>query len=292
MEPSVEIDPGAGFCYGVEEVVKEAEDALERGEKLYGLGEMVHNAREVERLSGLGLRTITHEDLAGLSGIKVLFRAHGEAPEVYELARSRNIQIMDGTCPIVLKLQERIRKAYDQMDHEREQLVIFGKKTHPETIALLGQVGGNAVVLGGLEDVELVDPQKSTVLFSQTTMDPDTYKLVEEALQERGSLAVRTAFRSHCGICAQMKRRKPGLKAFARRTDVVVFMSGTNSANGQMLFEYCREFNPRTHWISSVHELKATWFEGASLVGISGATSTSREQLETVRLQVQKIISS
>lgn len=288
----IEIDQGAGFCFGVEQVIRMAESRLREGETVYGLGDMVHNLGEMERLRDLGLRTLTHADLERVHPDRILFRAHGEPPETYRMAADHHIEVIDGTCPIVKKLQEKIRDKFRSMDHSNEQLVIFGNRTHPETIGLLGQVDGDAVVVSSVDDIHLVDPGKTVHLYSQTTMDPDQFRKVESALKERLAPAAVSAFRSNCTICGQMKKRKPGLAAFVRRHDVVVFVSGKNSSNGKMLFEYCRSINPRSHWISGPSEIDRKWFEKASSVGISGATSTSREQLETVSGHIKKFIFS
>ena len=286
----VEIDPGAGFCFGVDEVIKTAENRLRAGEVLYGLGDMVHNAAEVERLKKLGLRTINHEELRTLSPGKVLFRAHGEPPATYQLARDRGVEIIDGTCPIVSRLQKKIRKAYEEMDPETDQLVIFGKSDHPETIGLLGQVNGDALVVNTPEDITAIDPDKRVRLFSQTTMDPESFKEVEKALGKLLQKNAKTGrimhFKSDCTICGQMKKRKPGLSAFARKYDVMLFVSGLNSSNGKMLYEYCLSINPNTYWISSAEEIQGQWFDGYKSIGISGATSTSRQQLESVQEEV------
>ena len=288
----VEIDPGAGFCFGVERVIGIAESLLERGETVYGLGEMVHNQGEVERLRGLGLQTVTREQIPSLSGGSLLLRAHGEPPSTYEMAAKRPVSVIDGTCPIVQGLQEKIRKCYATMDRAKEQLVIFGKSDHPETIGLLGQVGGDALVVSSVEDASAVDPDRGVHLFSQTTMDPDRFREVEEALRKRLRGTGVTTFRSKCTICGQMKKRKPGLSSFAKNHDVMVFVSGKNSSNGRMLYNYCRSLNPETHWVSGPDELDRGWFSKAGSVGISGATSTSREQLEQVAEAVKKLIFS
>jgi len=292
----IEIDPGAGFCFGVEEVIKTAEMRLREGETLYGLGDMVHNAAEVKRLQELGLKTIDHEQLSKLPSGKVLFRAHGEPPQTYVTAREHGVEVIDGTCPIVSKLQKKLKKAYDTMDRSTEQMIIYGKPDHPETIGLLGQVNGDALVLSSVEEVSSVDPHKKVLLFSQTTMDPEHFKEVESALKE--FLQKNTGdkeyvhFRSDCTICGQMKKRKPGLSTFARNYDVMLFVSGKNSSNGRMLYEYCKSLNPATHCISSKEEVKQEWFDACQSIGISGATSTSRAQLESVMEEVKKLIAS
>ncbi|MDX2432689.1 MAG: 4-hydroxy-3-methylbut-2-enyl diphosphate reductase, partial [Bacteroides sp.] len=231
----IEVDRGAGFCFGVEQVIQTAESYLSKGDSLVGLGEMVHNSTEMDRLQNLGLKTIQHKDLGKQSSGLVLFRAHGEPPSSYALAAKNKVRIIDGTCPIVLKLQEKIRKAYESMDHAKEQLVIFGKREHPETIGLLGQVDGDAVVLGSPKEVDLLDPNKTVFLFSQTTMDIDLFREVEDKLRSRLSGTASSGFRSQCTICGQMKKRKPGLQGFVQEHTMIIFVSGKNSSNGKLL---------------------------------------------------------
>jgi 4-hydroxy-3-methylbut-2-enyl diphosphate reductase len=291
----IEIDPSAGFCFGVDRVIEEAQSRLRAGESLYGLGEMVHNQAEVDRLRKLGLQTIQHSDLPSMGSRKVLFRAHGEPPSTYRLAIKYGIEVIDGTCPIVSRLQRRIREVYKGMDHSKEQLVIFGKPDHPETIGLLGQVEGNAIVVTGKSEVGLVEPDKKVYLFSQTTMDPDQFGELENAIRNRIGKSVehmKEPFRSECTICGQMKKRKPHLYAFATQFDLVLFVSGKNSSNGKMLFEFCLGVNPSTHWISGPSDIDPGWLEGIRSVGISGATSTSRDQLEEIREEVFRMVNS
>ena len=292
----IEIDMGAGFCFGVEQVIKTAEAHLQKGEVLYGLGEMVHNASEMQRLHARGLKTINHKEMLELKPDRVLFRAHGEPPATYELAKKHQVEIIDGTCPIVSRLQIKLKHAYDSMDRNTEQLIIFGKPDHPETIGLLGQVNGNAVVVTTLEDLKKVEPGKKVILFSQTTMDPDRFSEVENNLKDRltgiPEEQKESSFRSNCTICGQMKKRKPELSSFAKQYELILFVSGKNSSNGKMLYEFCKSINPGTYWISQSNEIQPEWFAGISTIGISGATSTSRDQLESVYLEVKKLTSS
>ncbi|MEN8201916.1 MAG: 4-hydroxy-3-methylbut-2-enyl diphosphate reductase [Bacteroidota bacterium] len=292
----IELDPGAGFCFGVDQVIKTAEDHLRKGEVLYGLGEMVHNSEEVSRLNKLGLLTIDHSELDAVKSGRVLFRAHGEPPATYQRAREKGIEIIDGTCPIVSRLQAKVKAAFEAMDHQTQQLVIFGKSDHPETIGLLGQVDQAARVVNSLADVPGIDPSKEVFLFSQTTMDPDQFREVEEGiiahLNKHQVRSDRELLKSDCTICGQMKNRKPGLAEFAKSHDLILFVSGKNSSNGKMLYEFCTSVNPETHWISRGQDIDPAWFSGKEMVGISGATSTSMEQLQAVAEQVKKLILS
>lgn len=289
----IEIDPGAGFCFGVEQVIKTAESHLQKGEILYGLGEMVHNDSEMHRLHIQGLKTINHDEMLQLKPERVLIRAHGEPPSTYQLAEKNQIDIIDGTCPIVARLQKKLKHAYDSMDHESEQLVIFGKSDHPETIGLLGQVNGDAVVVNSLKDIKKVKPGKRILLFSQTTMDPERFSEVEDSmkdfLKEIPGEQKELSIRSDCTICGQMKKRKPELSSFAKNNELILFVSGKNSSNGKMLYEFCKSINPTTYWISQSNEVDPEWLTGIESIGISGATSTSRDQLESVLNQVKKL---
>lgn len=292
----VEIDTSAGFCFGVERVLEDAAARLRNGESLVGLGEMVHNQAELKKLEAMGLKTIRHEDLSTTDSGKVLFRAHGEPPSTYRIAAEAGLEVIDGTCPIVISLQKKIKAAYLKMDRAKEQLVIFGKPDHPETIGLMGQVNGDATVVTGPGEVGKIERGKKVHLFSQTTMDPEQFGEVEKAIQalaEQEPGPSRTVlFRSECTICGQMKSRKPKLTAFAQQHSVILFVSGKNSSNGKMLFKHCLGINPSTYWISGPSEIEKQWLLGAASVGISGATSTSAGQLKQIREEVIRILSS
>lgn len=289
MGRQIDIDPSAGFCFGVEKAIEIAEEKLGQGEQVYGLGEMVHNEEEVDRLSKKGLKVVSVDAFQEIGPAKVILRAHGEPPSTYEKAAEQGIELIDATCPIVKSLQKKIRKRYEALDPEREQIVLFGKEDHPETIGLKGQTEGNAVVVSDPEDLSGVDPGKRVYLFSQTTMDPDRYFQLEKKLGDQVQPGRNTKPVSNCSICNQMKRRKPDLKEFARTHDVIVFVSGSSSSNGKMLYEYCRLHNDRTFWIHRQEDIDPDWFRADDRIGISGATSTPVWQLGKVRKYLETI---
>ncbi|HKK61315.1 MAG TPA: hypothetical protein VJ951_02075, partial [Bacteroidales bacterium] len=212
--PLIEVDPGAGFCFGVEKAIEQAESLLKRGEKVFSLGYLVHNSVEVERLKNAGLGVVKREELDGLKNAKLLFRAHGEPPSSYRMVKDYGISLIDATCPIVIKLQKRIKKKYVEMDPAKEQIVIFGKERHPETIGLLGQTENNAVLITDPDDLSAIQNEKKVFLYSQTTMDPDQFVKLETNLKRKFDLQKVGKVASHCTICGQMKRRKPDLKKF------------------------------------------------------------------------------
>ena len=142
----VEIDEHSGFCFGVVNAIRKAEQELERG-MLYCIGDIVHNDLEVERLRLRGLKTIEHEQFARLQHCRVLFRAHGEPPVSYEIAQKNEVEVIDASCPVVLNLQKRIRKAYEQTREQGGQVVIYGKRGHAEVVGLVGQTNGEALVI-------------------------------------------------------------------------------------------------------------------------------------------------
>jgi 4-hydroxy-3-methylbut-2-enyl diphosphate reductase len=289
----ITIDQHSGFCWGVVRTVEIAEEELKETPKMYSLGPIIHNPMEIERLAEKGLETITHSDFERLAGQKVLIRAHGEPPATYALARTHGITLVDATCPVVTKVQERIRKFYDQ----GYQIVIFGKKDHAEVIGLVGVTNNEAVVIRTVEEVEKVDLTRKTVLFSQTTMDKPTFHEIARVLKSRirefevGTFEESAIdFHAKDTICGQVSGRDTKLRKFARDNDVVVFVAGRNSSNGKVLFEICRAENAETHFVEDESELKREWFEGKENIGISGATSTPHWLMERVKLAIEGIL--
>ncbi|MBD5178675.1 MAG: 4-hydroxy-3-methylbut-2-enyl diphosphate reductase [Bacteroidales bacterium] len=278
-KPQVEIDADSGFCFGVTRAISMAEDELRGSGKLYCLGDIVHNSDEVERLRRLGLETISHEQMAELRNVKVLLRAHGEPPSTYEVARRNGIEIIDATCPVVLRLQQRIKAAYDAPG--QPQIVIYGKHGHAEVNGLLGQTDGNARVVETPADLDAVDPSRPTLLYSQTTKSLDGLRQISDHLARKMNPGVE--FSSFDTICRSVANRVDKLREFARAHDVIVFVAGRKSSNGHFLYERCRSENPRTIFISSAAELDPVLLEGAASIGICGATSTPRWLMEQVR---------
>lgn len=281
----VEIDTNSGFCFGVVTAINKAEEELRTSGSLYCLGDIVHNATEVERLCGKGLKTITHSDLSGLHDVKVLLRAHGEPPATYATAKANNVKIIDATCPVVLQLQRRINKAYrDGLESERHGgrkplIVIYGKNGHAEVNGLVGQTNGEAVVIqdaGGVKDLDL---DRDILLYSQTTKSLEGFREVVDEIKRRKT---KGKFEYYDTICRQVATRMDKMRDFARSHDVVVFVSGAKSSNGKVLYEKCREVNPKTYLVSDEKQLLAEWTIGAETVGICGATSTPLWLMEKV----------
>lgn len=284
MRRAVEIDADSGFCFGVTAAIRKAEEELGKGETLYCLGDIVHNSDEVDRLRRKGLITISHEQMASLKNCKVLLRAHGEPPSTYEMARRNGIEIVDATCPVVLKLQQRIKQAYDSPD--RPQIVIYGKVGHAEVNGLVGQTCGHAKVVETEEDLQQIDPSCRTHLYSQTTKSLDGLRHIAAKLEEH--MAEGVEFTSFDTICRSVAHRVDNLRMFARRHDAVVFVAGRKSSNGKFLYDECRAVNPRTIFISGVDELDVTELKDASSIGICGATSTPRWLMEQVKEKINE----
>ena len=274
----VEIDENSGFCFGVVNAIAKAEEELQHG-TLYCIGDIVHNSLEVERLKKLGLSTIDQEEFARLKTCRVLFRAHGEPPSSYELAERNGIEVIDASCPVVLNLQKKIREAYEGGKADGVQIVIYGKRGHAEVNGLVAQTNDEALIVEGEEDLKSIDFARPVILISQTTKSLDGFKRIVELVKEnaRSSVVVNDT------ICRKVANRIPQLKEFAVQHDVILFVSGEKSSNGKQLFEVCRGVNPRTYFVQGVGDLRDDMFEGASSVGISGATSTPRWVMEEIR---------
>lgn len=276
----VEIDEGSGFCFGVVTAINKAEEELAKGGTLYCLGDIVHNSREVERLKAMGLITINHEEFNHLHDAKVLLRAHGEPPETYDIARRNNIEIIDATCPVVLRLQKKIKQEYTQECTEDKQIVIYGKSGHAEVLGLVGQTAGTAIVIEKLEEVKQLDFSKSIRLYSQTTKSLEEFQKIVEYIKEH--ISPEVTFEYYDTICRQVANRIPNIRRFAASHDLIFFVSGKKSSNGKILFNECRSVNPNSHLIDSVREIDHQLLAGAQSIGICGATSTPKWLMEEI----------
>ncbi len=276
----VEIDEGSGCCFGVVNATQKAENTLEKEGILFSLGDIVHNSEEVSRLSNKGLKSIDNEQFEQLANTKVLIRAHGEPPSTYQKAKERGIQLVDATCPVVLKLQKRIAEAYMNCKNNT-QIVIYGKIGHAEVVGLVGQTAGEAIVIENCLQLDKLDFTKNILLFSQTTQSIDGFKEIVAAI--KGKIANDVNFDYKDTICRQVANRTPRIKAFALNHEVVFFLSDKKSSNGKVLYEECKKINPRTYFLSKLEEFDKTVLEGVHSVGISGATSTPKWQMEKLK---------
>jgi 4-hydroxy-3-methylbut-2-enyl diphosphate reductase len=283
----VEVDNRSGFCFGVRNAVEIAEKSLLEGERVYSLGPVVHNDKEMERLTSLGLITISHEEYLSLKDCNVLIRAHGEPPETYFTAQKNNIRIIEATCPIVRKLQSKIMATWKALKKVNGQIVIFGKPGHAEVVGLMGQTGNEGILISGPDDLVKIDPSRPVALFSQTTMDINQYnhikELIYKMIKEKGVLDPDKDLKMNNTVCGQVSNREVHLKAFAGNHDAIIFVSGKESSNGKVLFSICKSVNPNTYFVSSAGEIDRSWLEGKRTVGICGATSTPKWLIEKIR---------
>jgi 4-hydroxy-3-methylbut-2-enyl diphosphate reductase len=280
----IEIDTGSGFCFGVTTAIKKAEEELAQGGTLYCLGDIVHNGMECERLRQMGLVTINHEDLKNLHDVKVLLRAHGEPPATYELARKNNIEIIDATCPVVLKLQNRIKQQYER---GAAQIVIFGKKGHAEVLGLVGQTESSAIVIENFDEVKRLDFSRDIYLYSQTTKSLDEFHRITEYIQSH--ISPDATFQSFDTICRSVANRMPNISQFAARHDLILFVCGRKSSNGKVLYNECLRVNPNTYLIEGPEEIDPLWLKNIETIGICGATSTPKWLMEQCRDKLMSI---
>ena len=283
----IEIDDKSGFCFGVVRAISEAEKALDQGGTVYSLGDIVHNRMEVQRLEARGLKTIAHDQMASLGGSRLFIRAHGEPPKTYRMAEELGIEIIDATCPVVAKLQERVVRAHEAMQAIGGQVVILGKRGHAEVVGLTGQVEAQTIVIEGEQDLDQIDFSRPIYLLSQTTQSIALFNRLGEMIRQRAQDPDRVTLLDT--ICRQVSGREQHLAAFAARFDVVLFVCGRKSSNGKVLYEVCRAANARTYNIEEASELQAAWFDGAATVGICGATSTPKWLMEEVAAQTARL---
>jgi len=286
----IEIDSKSGFCFGVVNAIKKAEEELSKGGVLYCLGDIVHNNLEVERLEKLGLRTINHEEFAQLKNVKVLLRAHGEPPRTYEIAKENNIEIIDASCPVVLRLQRRIKDKHTTEIENNTQIVIYGEAGHAEVNGLLGQTDSpQAIVIERKEDLDKLDFSRNICLFSQTTKPLDGFQEIIDIISSRISADAR--FEYFDTICRQVSNRIPNIKEFATKHDLIFFVAGKKSSNGRVLFSECKKYNPNSYFVSSPGEIDPNVIKEGLSIGVCGATSTPKWQMEEIERKINEIAS-
>ena len=283
----VVIDDNSGFCFGVVRAIGEAESALQSRGEVYCLGDIVHNRVEVQRLQKLGLHTISHEDISSLQGRTMLIRAHGEPPTTYRLAEECGVEIIDATCPVVARLQRRVREAYAKMSAEGGCVVLLGKRGHAEVVGLTGQVNDDVIVVEGEADLDVVNFDKPIYFLSQTTQSIELFNYLGEQIRRHSSCVESVTIDDT--ICRRVAGREPLLAEFAQSVDVVIFVSGRKSSNGRVLCNVCRGANERCYMVEDESELDRTWFEGVESVGICGATSTPRWLMEQVAEAIEEM---
>jgi len=281
-----EIDKKSGFCFGVVYAIQKAEQILKTGEKLYCLGDIVHNNVEVRRLEDMGLVTINHEQLKELKNCKILIRAHGEPAETYRIIFENILELIDASCPVVLKLQNKIKDGYEDIK-DKGQVVIYGKKGHAEVNGLVSQTQNKAIVIENEKDIEKIDFSKSINLFSQTTKSLSGYKKIKQLIEKKKN--PETDFINNKTVCGQVAFRGEELPDFAKKHDVVIFVSGKKSSNGKMLYEICKKENKNSYFISDTDEIQENWFKNNMNIGICGATSTPMWLMEKIEKHIQKI---
>lgn len=287
MTAEITIDKNAGFCFGVVKAIGKAEEELERQGRLYCLGDLVHNNAEVERLRSKGLQVVDRKMFEGLHDTEVLIRAHGEPPMTYDVARQHNVRLIDATCPIVLSLQQKVRKGFEEMRQIGGQVVIYGLPGHAEVIGLNGQADNTAIIVSNIDDLGAIDVTKPVRLYSQTTKNREDYKHLAEELKR---LMKNDDFEVYDTVCNSVANRAKELEQFAHEVDMLLFVAGEHSSNGRYLYDYCRRVQPNTYIIASEKELKGEWLNGRGKIGITGATSTPRWLMEQVMECCEKLL--
>lgn len=277
----IEIDENSGFCFGVTTAIKKAEEELSNGGTLYCLGDIVHNSIECDRLKRIGLITIDHDTYRGLQNAKVLLRAHGEPPETYEIAKKNNIELIDATCPVVLKLQQRIKQKWQETADKERQIIIHGQTGHAEVLGLVGQTHGEAIVIENIEQLDRIDNNKDTYIYSQTTKSLEGYKRIVGAIEER--IMPGHECKSFNTVCGQVAGRMNGIGEFAKRHQLIFFVCGKKSSNGKILFNECKRVNPNSHQIEAAEDIDLSLTCNVESIGICGATSTPKWLMENCK---------
>lgn len=282
----IEIDPYSGFCFGVTKAISKVEEIIAQGEELSCLGDIVHNHEEVDRLSTLGMKTADITEIDQIKNKQILIRTHGEPPSTYSTLTTNNNKIIDATCPVVLKLQNRIKKSFEEAKNKKGQLVIYGKKGHAEVVGLNGQTSNQAIIVTTIDDLKDIDFNRPIELYSQTTMPLYGFELISAEIKQQAKAEVII----HDTICRQVANRVPRLKEFSSKFDIILFVSGKKSSNGKLLYEVCKSINSSTYFISTPDEIETNWFNNKiESVGICGATSTPQWLMEQVKVKTEEL---
>ena len=277
----IEIDEHSGFCFGVTTAINKAEEELQKSGTLYCLGDIVHNSIECDRLKRMGLVTIDHETFGNLHNAKVLLRAHGEPPETYATAKANNLELIDATCPVVLKLQQRIKKKWQESQNEERQIIIYGQSGHAEVLGLVGQTHGEAIVIESPGQLERLSKEKNTYIYSQTTKSLEGYKQIVQAI--KGIVAPDKNVESFNTVCGQVANRMNGIGEFAKSHQLIFFVCGKKSSNGKILYNECKKINPNIHQIEGPEDIDFALTENVESIGICGATSTPKWLMENCK---------
>ena len=283
----VEIDEHSGFCFGVTTAIRKAEEELQKGAPLYCLGDIVHNGMECDRLRELGLIAIDHEQFGQLRDVRVLLRAHGEPPETYDLARERNIELIDATCPVVLNIQKRIKREYTTPTDAAKQIIIYGQKGHAEVLGLVGQTEGSAIVIESIGEIDRIDFTRDIYLYSQTTKSLDEFRLIVETIKQR--ITPDVTFEYYDTICRQVSNRLDNIRRFAASHDLIFFVCGKKSSNGKVLYQECLKANPNSYHIEGSHEIDFSLIRDGQSIGICGATSTPKWLMEQCKQAILEL---
>ncbi|MCW3788047.1 4-hydroxy-3-methylbut-2-enyl diphosphate reductase [Plebeiibacterium sediminum] len=285
---NLEIDPSSGFCFGVVKAIETAENELDNNGILYCLGDIVHNNMEMDRLRSKGMISINKDELSEIKSNKIFIRAHGEPPETYQQAKSRGLTIIDATCPVVLKLQNRIKKSWELLKQKNGQVIIYGKKGHAEVIGLMGQTNNEAFIIESLDEVSKIDLSKPTHLYAQTTKSIDVFKEINEYLSKNMKAGVE--YKSFDTICRQVANRLPKMTTFAQKHELIIFVGGEKSSNAQMLFNQCKKSNKQSYFVSNKSQIDPDWFlKLPKSVGICGATSTPPWLMQQIAEEIRRI---
>ena len=278
---NIEIDEYSGFCFGVTTAIKKAEEELQKGGTLYCLGDIVHNSIECDRLKRMGLVTINHETFSKLHNAKVLLRAHGEPPQTYETAQRNNLELIDATCPVVLKLQQRIKKMWQETAGKERQIIIHGQAGHAEVLGLVGQTHGEAIVVENPTQLDRISKKKDTYIYSQTTKSLEGYKEIVAAIKER--IDSDKACESFNTVCGQVANRMNSIGEFAKAHQLIFFVCGKKSSNGKILYNECKKVNPEVYQVEGPEDIDFTLTDNIESIGICGATSTPKWLMENCK---------
>ncbi len=276
----------AGFCYGVKRAVDGAKEALKQNKILYGLGEIVHNQEVVKELENLGMQFI--ENIGEANG-KTIIRAHGIPKQVYEKARQNQIELIDYTCPKVLKVHQ-IAEEYANKGY---YIFLLGNKKHPEIIGTLSYCGENKFVIEKEDDtikaLETFEKSgmKKILVISQTTYSLEKFYIIEEIIKNEIPRDVEVVVKNT--ICQATEIRQKETEEMAKKVDAMIIIGGKNSSNTKKLYEIAKQYCKTVLFIENETEFILDNINSTDKVGIMAGASTPKESIEKVIEKLKRV---
>ncbi len=268
----------AGYCFGVRDAVNLAYDTAKKHGDVYMLGDIVHNESVVADLNKAGAKVVKNIDEVP-DGKPILFRAHGTSVETWKNAQSKDMNIIDATCPLVEEIHDEVKK----LSKEGRKIIVIGDHGHDEVVGIASQVS-DAIIVSNIEEAMKLRKMKKAGVVSQSTQTiENVQKIINIIMTKVYDLNFVNT------ICFPTKRNQNQIKDLAKQCDVMIVIGSFTSANSKRLTLLAEEINDRSYQVTNADEIKVEWFNGAKTVGLSAGASTPDNIIDDVLNKIKTI---